>query len=167
MINETQGKIVNANDRLLQQLMDIKQSEVSFWWPLAPGWWVVFIVLIITLMAGYYFYHRRGTRRAALKELLQLEHEYLSSRDSNRLAMGITVLLRRVALIKYERKNVAGLTGMNWLKFLDAHGDTTLFTQGIGQVLMAAPYQTANLSYQPFDEQALIELTRDWIRSNT
>ena len=104
-----------------------------------------------------------------MAELLRLEQRYLSAHDMTRFAMDISILLRRVALAKYEHEVVAGLTGKKWLGFLDAQGKTTEFTQGAGHTLIDVPYQCKNNLKQDerFNEQALIRLVRDWIRSNT
>ena len=150
--------------------MDIKYAAVIFWWPLAPGWWLLIVSLLLALSATFFFIHRyKPIRREALAELLRLEQNFLSGHNTTRFAMDITVLLRRVALAKYRQDEVAGLTGKKWLVFLDTQGKTTEFTQGVGHILIDVPYQGKNNLQQDqrFNEQALIKLVRDWIRSNT
>jgi len=161
---------MSDNTLLLQQLMDIRQPEIIFWWPLAPGWWLLIVSLLLALSAAFFFIHRyKPIRREALSELLRLEKSYLSTHDVTRFAMDISVLLRRVALAEYEQEEVAGLIGKKWLAFLDVHGKTTEFTRGAGHILIDVPYQCEkNLKQdEQFNEQALIKLVRDWIRSNT
>lgn len=161
---------MSDNTLLLQQLIDIKQPEIIFWWPLAPGWWFL-IVLLLFVLSGVFFFMRayKPIRREALAELLKLEQSFTSGHNTSRLAMDITVLLRRVALAKYEQEEVAGLTGKKWLAFLDAQGKTTEFTQGAGHILIDVPYQCEQKLKQDerFNEQTLIKLVRDWIRRNT
>ena len=161
---------MSDNALLLQQLMDIKQPEIIFLWPLAPGWWLLVVLLLLVLPGIFFFIHRyKPIRREALAELLRLEQSFLSGHNTTRFAMDITVLLRRVALAKYRQDEVAGLTGKKWLVFLDTQGKTTEFTQGVGHILIDVPYQCEkNLKQdERFNEQALIKLVRDWIRSNT
>lgn len=162
---------MSDNTLLLQQLLDIKQAEVIFWWPLAPGWWLLILLLLLLVPSGVFFFIQRykPVRREALTELLRLEHSYLSAHDKAQFAMDISILLRRVALAKYEQQLVAGLSGKKWLGFLDTQGKTTEFTQGVGHILMDVPYQCNNnlQQEQRFNEQALIKLVRAWIRSNT
>ena len=161
---------MSDNALLLQQLMDIKQPEIIFWWPLAPGWWSLIVLLLFGLPGVLFFiHHYKPIRREALSELLKLEQSFLSSHDTTRFAMDISVLLRRVALAKYEQEEVAGLTGNKWLAFLDAQGKTTEFTHGVGHILIDVPYQCEKKRKQDerFNERTLIKLVRDWIRSNT
>lgn len=158
------------NTLLLQQLMDIKQPEATFWWPLAPGLWLLLLLVPFLLSIIYFFIHRyKPVRREALNELQQLEQQFLATHDITRFAMDITLLLRRVALTKYKQEEVAGLSGIKWLEFLDTHGATIEFSQGIGNILIDIPYQDKkNLrKIKQFNEQALIHLVREWIRSNT
>ena len=161
---------MSDNTLLLQQLMDIKQTAVIFCWPLAPGWWLLILLLLLVPPGVFFFIQRyKPVRREALTELLRLEHSYLSAHDTTRFAMDISILLRRVALAKYEQQLVAGLSGNKWLGFLDAQGKTTEFTQGVGHILMDVPYMCNNnmLEDPRFNEQALIKLVRVLIRRNT
>jgi len=161
---------VSDNTLLLQQLMTIKQPEIIFWWPLAPGWWLLIYLLLFVLPGVFFFIHyHKPIRREALAELLRLEQSFSSSHDINQFAMDITIVLRRVALAKYDPADVAGLSGKKWLTFLNVHGKTSEFTQGAGRILLDVPYQSNNKRQQDgrFNEQALIELAGDWIRSNT
>lgn len=160
---------MSDNTLLLQQLMDIKQPATSFAWPPAPGWWIVmvFLLFIITTVFFYWFKNTQ-IKREALSELLILEQNYNSNHNLTQLSMNVSILLRRVALAKFLPEQVAGLTGQQWLEFLDAHGETKDFTQGAGIVLLDVPYQQSN---NPKHEkktsvQGLIQLARSWIRNN-
>lgn len=161
---------MSDNEILLQQLMDIKQLEINFWWPLAPGWWLLIVLLLLLLYAVFFFiHHYKPIRREALGELLRMEKSYLSTHDATRLVKDVSVLLRRVALAEFEQQEVAGLIGKKWLAFLDAQGKTTEFSRGAGHILIDAPYQCERNFKQDkrLNEQVLIKLVRDWIRSNT
>lgn len=77
----------------------------------------------------------------------------------------ISRLLRRIALTRYPRRQVAPLSGTDWLRFLDASGGDGRFQQGPGRVLADGPYRPG-LS-EPLDTRALVALVRDWIEANT
>ena len=96
----------------LENLHGIVEPEaVSLWWPLATGWWVaVAFVLVASVLAAWRvnsLRRRNAYRRAALAEL----------EDGN--AAGLPTLLKRVALSAYPRTEVAGLTGDDWIAFLN------------------------------------------------
>ena len=55
---------------------------------------------------------------------------------------------------------MAGLTGSEWLEFLD--DDAHRFTRGAGRVLASAPYARA----EPVDLEALLSLCESWMRRN-
>lgn len=61
----------------------------------------------------------------------------------------------------YGRENVAGLTGTQWLNFLDNKGATTDFSDGSGQVLIQQPYK--KLTH--YDRKQVISITKQWLLS--
>ena len=77
--------------------------------------------------------------------------------------MKLSILLRRIALRRYSREQVASLTGSDWLQFLDATGGNGDFEHGIGQVLEVGPYRPQNREL-PAGE--LLALARRWIKQN-
>jgi len=128
------------------------------WWPPAPGWWVLGVLLLVSLGWAIWRYQRSALRRAALTELRRLEQD---EPDDKRLSAGVNQLLRRVALACFPRKQVAGLSGEAWLRFLEAQARVKGFIGGPGRVLATAPYAAA----ATLDRGALIDLTRRWIHA--
>ncbi len=144
----------------LAQLHDIHLPAPVSWWPPAPGWWAMAILSLLVVGLGYLGYrrHRRNRwRRSALTALSQL-------RDSapEALPRQLSVLLRRVAVSRFPRHEVAGLTGQDWLTFLDRTlDDGDAFRAGVGQVLRDAPYRAGRAPVEPTD---LLTLCERWIR---
>ena len=103
---------------------------------------------------------RRRRRRARILGELQA----LSARSPEQLASRVSTLLRRVALMCFERREVAPLTGAAWLAFLDRTGGDGAFTRGAGSVLATAPYLAHQVN--DIDNDALISLARRWITQN-
>lgn len=137
------------------------------WWPPAPGWWLLAGLAVLAATVAVWLLVRRHRRRAALRaalaELDALTGE-LAVLDPGDFARRLSRLLRRCALTRYPRHEVAGLTGAAWLRFLDERGATREFTSGRGRLLCEAPYIPAT------DTQALRDLatvSRDWILHNT
>lgn len=129
------------------------------WWPPAPGWWLLAAVLLLLSALAWWYQRRTALRRAALGELRRLER---NEPDATRLATGVNQLLRRVALARFPRRQVAALSGDAWLRFLDAHAGGTEFSSGPGKVLATAPFAPVC----QLERTALLALARQWIRAS-
>ena len=82
----------------------------------------------------------------------------------------VSILLRRVAMMNFPPRQVAALTGKAWLSFLDLHGGDGEYTNGVGSVLATGPYASSgmlNANGASVDTDALLLLTRNWIKRNT
>lgn len=119
--------------------------------PQTAGWLWLGLVLLALAAWGVnrLAAHRRlnAYRRAALRELQAAGPD----------AAAIAAILRRAALAAFPRAEVAGLTGPDWLDFLDRSYGGNDFSAGPGRVLTQAPYRPCP------PDPALRELARDWI----
>ncbi len=123
----------------LSQLHDIHLPASVSWWPLALGWWLLLALLVVILLVGYGFYRRyqrQRWRREALALLRQLQQQSLTPKM---LVVEYSQLLRRVAISRFPRTEVAALTGEQWLVFLDQQMKVPGFQQQ-GRMLITAPY---------------------------
>jgi hypothetical protein len=125
------------------------------WWPPAPGWWLLAVLAGLLGGAAVWYYRRTALRRVALAELQRLQHQVT---DDVALTAALNQLLRRVALARFPRTQVAALSGTDWLQFLETR--TSGFVSGPGRVLAAAPYQRGST----VDRAALVALAQRWIR---
>lgn len=144
------------------QLRDIHLPEPVGWWPPAPGWWLAPIILTL-LMAGLVWLVRHWRRVTPIK-LARQELDALAADPDASPAdklRRLSILLRRVALTMYPRQEVAGLTGEDWLRWLDATLGAPRFSQGAGRLLAEAPYRPAPSG----DVDELLALSRDWLRA--
>ena len=144
----------------LRQLRDIRVPGPVSWWPPAPGWWLLGLLVLLGLALGSWCYVRQRRdrwRRAALRELrcLRILEPAVVVRE-------LSVLLRRVALQRYPRAEVAALSGEAWLAFLDgAMGKDAPFKNGAGRILSVGPY-APDIAVET---DALLSLCERWIRS--
>ncbi len=140
-------------------LRDIHLPDGVSGWPPAPGWWLLLAVLTMVTMAVWAV-RRLRLRKQAMAELQRIEQSFAEHGDSQRLASECSVLLRRAALSRFPRHEVAGLTGDAWLAFLNQHGKTALFDGETAATLLHAPYEK-NFAGNP---QALLHACRDWLQ---
>jgi hypothetical protein len=151
----------------LANLRDIHLPEAVAFWPPAPGWWLAGALLIAT---GWFVHRwlrarRRSLRRAALRELAAIEAGYAVEPDVELLATGLSTLLRRVAVARFPRRDVAALHGNAWIRFLLAHDHGTGLTRELARDLAAAVY--AGPRGAPPSQRDWAHAVGGWIRGNT
>ncbi len=147
-------------------LRDIHLPEAIGWWPPALGWWL--LAILIPLLIGLLVWLYKGiTRKTAIKAarklLLQIKQD--QQRDNSQKLKDLSTLIRRVAISVAERDECAGLTGNEWLEFLERSIKGSPFTQGMGKLLANAPYQK-----NPPTESEIVQLTglcEDWLNAQT
>lgn len=149
----------------LQQTLDLRDIHPPASpepWPPAPGWWLLLALVVVALAAlgvrTWRALRARARRRRILAELTGLG----AAARGAELAGAVSALLKRVALSRFQRAEVAPLTGLAWLDFLDRHGGAGRFAGGPGRVLAEGPYAPA----PDLDPQALLDLAGAWVRRN-
>jgi hypothetical protein len=147
-----------------QQLKTYHLPAPVSWWPPAPGWWLLALIASITLFALLWWWRTTARRRAAARLALRELHTLRTrlAMEPPELIPQLSRLLRRFVVARFAREQVAGLTGEDWLAFLDRHGGNGNFTQGIGRCLTLAPYRP-----QPqVNTIELLALVENWIKNN-
>lgn len=153
----------------LADLRDWHLPDPVSWWPPAPGWWLVaagiLVGLVLVVRLWFRWRGRTSLQLAARLELERLGRDLAADGDRRRYLAELSRLLRRLALARYPRAQVAGLTGDDWLAFLDATGGAGEFSDGVGRVLVESAYRpTAEIL---FDPERLTTLVRRWIDSTS
>ena len=148
-------------------LRDIHLPGAPSLWPPAPGWWLLAALLIALFTWGIPALLRRRRLRQQRERLLAmlaaLQNELAVERSPRPLAQ-IGELLRRLALLRYPRSEVAALSGGAWLRFLDDTGGEGGFSDGPGRVLADGPYRRKLPA--DFDADAFAALVRGWVEKN-
>ena len=149
----------------LSALRDIHLPPEPGFWPPAPGWWILALILVLVASALAWWQRsaarRRRPQREALRALADLRNALAEGEAPHRIASEGASLLRRVALVEFPQRRVAGLSGWPWLEFLAAHGGAAGFTAGEAELLVSAPY----LPRIDADEaERVIRLCERWIR---
>lgn len=97
----------------LDALRDIHLPDPVSFWPLAPGWWLLAaaVIALSVFVALRVRARRRSPERFALQIVDALAEGFARDGDRLALATGLSRLLRRVALARAERHEVAALHG--------------------------------------------------------
>jgi hypothetical protein len=155
---------MNPVDYSALPLRDIHLPEPVAWWPLAYGWWILLGMVLIAALAAWLRYRRRYRERAALKGLKAVAKALANGRAPGWCIQQISMIMRRFAMSIAGAAPVAGMTGEQWLSFLDSRWERDEFSEGIGRVLIYGPYAPAD-RISSDDVGALNMLCIDWVRA--
>jgi hypothetical protein len=148
-------------------LRDIHLPDAISWWPLAPGWWALLgisCIAIATLFLWRAIEKKKRIKKAALNELEIIRNSYQQNLNSSALARSTSTLLRRVCLSYYPNTEVLGMTGDQWLSYLDSTTDKKGFKSEQGNILATAPY-VPERKCPHFDAEVLLALSEAWIQA--
>jgi len=151
------------------KLRDIHLPGSPGFWPLAPGWWLLLVLILLATSWLLFKLLRRMTEKKRQQQIISqysaLETRLIKNPDNKAIA-NINTFLRQLAINKYPRSDIASLTGVKWLHFLDESGNTHEFTQGAGRILEDAPYQSVHQSgeLQNLNIAELAPLLRSWVK---
>jgi len=125
----------------LEQLRDIHLPESVNAWELAPGWWVLIGLLVILL--AYLVYRWLKTRHAMrlLKPATQELQNIANMVPDNQAIAQLSALLKRVSLIYYPKKEIAALSGAQWVDFLNRQSEQVIFNDDHKKVFSEIAYQ--------------------------
>lgn len=142
-------------------LRDLHLPDMTGWWPLAPGWWVVAALVLLAfamlLRRSYRNWRDNTARRLALKRLSVISAEFEQGASAAELGRELSELIRRAMLAYSPREAVAGLTGDQWLEWLDQGLDSKPFSEGAGKMLESLPYMNPQAVDNDTDLRGLID----------
>jgi hypothetical protein len=101
--------------------------------------------------------------RAALAELAALRARLGHDLDARSFTAAVSQLLRRLALVRYPRDQVAALSGRDWLAFLERSGPGGALAERVGCLLADGQFRD-----RPAGEAelaALAQAAQTWIRA--
>ncbi len=158
-------------DKPVLDLKDIHLPEPISWWPLASGWWL--LLTCLALLAVIVFFMKKSRQKKQLNreiniEINKIKSQFYRTKNKYELAQSLSVLLRRSSISFYSEKDVAGLTGEQWLAFLDDKTTTNSFSNAekfqskTGNALIVAPYLPTTSDFD-FDAKALLRLCENWL----
>ena len=160
LVAQTQRIFASEGDPAsLQRLADIETLPPVPWWPPAPAWYLVMAVVLLlsvtALVAAWRRRQRNAYRAAALGELDRVAREPAG-------LPRIAQIIKRTALVTMPRQRIAGLSGEDWLRWLQQSGNGVTFSEKSRQLLCEKLYGAGQSSAQEIEE--LTKTARAWIR---
>lgn len=152
----------------LAQLRDIHMPEAIGYWPPAPGWWILAVILLAAFGTLLVFLKKKRQsqryRKLALQQLSQLQDGH---KEPVLYLAQINRLLKQTLLAAPTPNKAAGLTGKQWLYFLDRSANTDRFSNGPGKWLIEGPYLPANTNTIDTNTlKNLHSLVEHWIKTH-
>lgn len=146
----------------LAALRDIHAPRTPEFWPPAPGWIAVACVMIAATVAATVIaarWWRAGrVRREALASLRSLRARHRAGAPESEIARELSTLVRRFALARHSREEVAGLTGERWIAWLEST------FPGIGSSARTALLQAPYARECRFDVARALAACEHWFR---
>lgn len=142
-------------------LRDIALPDPVPAWPPAPlFWWLLGAALVATALLAWRLAVAR--RRSAYRRAGRARLDSLADgSDPSSIVAGTSVILKRVALAAFPREEVAALSGLPWLAFLDSKVGGREFVTGPGVVLPRVTIEGSDAT--PEEARALLALASRWI----
>lgn len=141
-------------------LRDLHLPDPIGWWPLAIGWWI--LIGLAVIVAAWLIHkavlkrQHNAARRFALREFQGIETAFRQDGDAVTLGKRLSQLLRRAMLAYSPRADVAGLTGEEWLRWLDRDLPVPYFHTDGGKSLLQLPYRDPQGDFADIDTNALL-----------
>ncbi len=151
-----------TREELLLELKDISPPAEPGWWLIAPGYLIIGAAILTLIAIGWIVLRRRKSRRsytAAWQALEQIRRAHQQNQDSLNLARELARWLKQIALLAFPQSKLEGVTGSDWLAFLDRSLDDESFTCGAGRVFADDIYRQCS---EP-DAAGLLDLCQRWL----
>ena len=144
-------------------LSPVIAPDAPTWWPLAWGWWAVIITAISLISLVFFILKRRKNNQQAKQEALSY---FSNSQSQDGLSPSKAQdIVRQAALSYFPREKIAGLSGDDWLTFLDAQLAKPLFAAKQSQWQQALYQDVALMNdEQKKAQQQLVNDCETWLR---
>lgn len=140
----------------LAQLQDVISPDIPSWWPLAPIYWLL-IVIAIVLIAVLVYLFKMHNKNKHKQQQAYLQLQQLKQNNANFVLLN--QLLKGVALLYFERRQVASLHGEEWFDFIQKHATEPIFASK--QHFVERLYQVEQQSCTKQDYQQ----AKTWIKN--
>ena len=129
----------------LDSLRGIQLPEEAGFWELAPGWWILIGLLFAYLIYLTIQWNKKRQRLALLKPA-KLELATIANQTpDNHAVADLSALLKRVCLLYYPNKQVAALSGNQWIAFLNQQAAEPIFDKNAVTIFSETLYRKEQL----------------------
>jgi hypothetical protein len=139
---------------LLARLRDVHPPAAPSWWPPAPGWWLALVLAVVLALVAFRYAPRWWRRLCLRRRLLAALRRAASAAD-------VSQLLRLAALERFPERASAGLTGADWVAFLESCERAPGRFAPLAAALTEAPYRAG----ADADLARLRAAARAWLRA--
>ena len=152
-------------------LRDIVVPEDLALWPPAPFVWLFLMALGIWAAAliwkAYGRWRTNAYRRSGIVMLNQIKEQLVDRDSETAVVQELSVLLKRVALAAFPRRQVASLSGESWLNFLERTCPDCIFMTGPGRLIGSASSSASDAQPLSIEEcNHLMQLSHNWIKNH-
>ncbi len=152
----------------VDQLRDIRGLDPVSWFPPAVGWWLIAVAVTVLILALLWWRDQRqryplGSWQKDAQRRLRALRRRLEEWDSKTVAGELSELLRRIAMARHGREACAGLTGDEWLVWLQARDPSGFDWNDRGRLLLELPYAPTGSPEQNDALGHLIDATQRWV----
>ena len=125
-------------------LRDVHLPAEPGFWPPAPGWWMLVVLLLVLLIGLFIWWRRYRQRQNKWQHMHQLwlniQQDYQAHKNQAQLARDLSNLLRRFTRHELNNPEAAGLSGEDWIAFLNRDLPEPVFDE-LSETLNTGLYQ--------------------------
>lgn len=151
----------------LSGLKDIHLPALPPLWPLPAVFWIVLTALICCIFLARWAWikkHELTARKYANREVESITNRFRG--NSYKTATELSLLMRRIALMKYTRGDVSALTGKTWRQFLEKTTKKPVFKGEAGDIVETVMFIPPD-QFKYKDIAPLVAAAKEWIAENT
>lgn len=145
----------------IKGILEVQPPQPVSWWPATPGWLVLAGIALLLLarwaLLRWRRWQRDRYRREALARLAGL------SGDAHHQVAATAVILKSAALAAYPRREIASLSGNDWLGWLEARG--ARFSDSSRRLLAEGQYHR-RYEAAPAALEQLVAESSAWLRNH-
>ena len=151
----------------LSGLKDIHLPDVPSVWPLPVTFWAVLLTLIamsVLLRVFWVKIHKLTAKKYANQEVESITKRF--SGNNYKIATELSLLMRRIALMKYPREEISGLSVKSWRQFLENTVKKPVFKVQAGDIIETVMFIPPE-RFKNVNMPDLIHAAKEWIADNT
>ena len=157
---------MNSDPYSLELLEPMVPPDSVGLFPLAVGWWFLMAIAAVWLIYRTTESIAKYRSNAYRREGLHLIEQLGSSDDFQAGLRRADEVVKRVAMVAYDRETVAKLWGKDWVEFLQSKVDSISLSKSQTTALQSVAVTSLPPDFSRDDYQAVLGFASDWIRTH-